>query len=137
MGVHLDYDDANKIMRISADGVMTDEALLNGYSALRTCNASYSPSFCIMDYTKVTKVALSNKGIRSLAKEPPALSIDRLQVTVVSEQLMFGFARMFQALSYETRPNLRVVRSLDEALGLIGVTSPSFSPIYFSLPKSA
>jgi hypothetical protein len=137
MAYQLDYDTANKIMRISADGVMTDEALLGGYSALRTCNASYSPSSCIMDYTKVRKVALSNNAIRLLAKEPPALSIERLQVTVVPEQLMFGFARMFQALSYETRPNLRVVRSLEEALSLIGVKSPTFSPIYISLPRGA
>ena len=137
MAFHLDYDTANKVMRISVDGVLTDEALLGGYSALRECNASNDPWFCIMDYTGVTKVALSNKAIRSLAKEPPALHVERLQVTVVPEQLMFGLARMFQALSYETRPNLRVVRSLDEALNLIGVQSPSFSPIFFSLPKSA
>jgi hypothetical protein len=137
MAYQLDYDTANEIMRISVDGVLTDEALLGGYSALRTCNTSYGSRFCIIDYTNVTKTTLSNEAIRSLAKEPPLLHVEGLQVTVVPEALKFGLARMFQALAYETRPNLRVVRSLEEALSLIGVKSPSFSPIYVSLPRSA
>ena len=50
---------------------------------------------------------------------------------------MFGLARMFQILSSETRPNFRVVRTMDEALDLIEVKSPMFSPIDADLSESA
>jgi hypothetical protein len=36
---------------------------------------------------------------------------------------------MFQMLSSEDRTNFRVVRTMDEALDLIGVESPTFSPV--------
>jgi hypothetical protein len=137
MGFQLDFDTTNKIMRISLDGILTDEALLDGFTTLTTCNTSYGPTCCIIDYTGVKQITLSNEGLRSLAKKPPALQVECLQVNVAPRELMFGLARLFQALACETRPNLRVVRSQEEALSLIGVKSPTFSPICVSLPKSA
>jgi hypothetical protein len=37
--------------------------------------------------------------------------------------------RMFQILGEDTRPDLRIVRTMDEAHRLLGVESPEFSPV--------
>ena len=42
---------------------------------------------------------------------------------------MYGLMRMFQMLSDLTRPDLCVVRTIDEAYRLLRVESPEFSPI--------
>lgn len=137
MGLRLELDSTNTIVRLSFKGAVTDHALLAGYAALRNGSASYGVCHCIVDYTGATKIELSNEAIRLIANQPPTVSPDCIQVNVTPQDLMFGLARMFQSLSSETRPNLRVVRTMDEALDLIGVKSPVFSPIDADLSESA
>ena len=42
---------------------------------------------------------------------------------------IYGLARMFQILTEDTRPELRVVRTMDEANRLMEVESPEFQPV--------
>jgi hypothetical protein len=136
MGLRLELDSTNTIVRLSFKGAVTDHALLAGYAALRN-SASYGVCHCIVDYTGATKIELSNEAIRLVANKPPTVPPDCIQVNVTPQDLMFGLARMFQILTSETRPNFRVVRTMDEALDLIGVKSPVFSPIDADLSESA
>ena len=41
----------------------------------------------------------------------------------------FGLSRMFQILGEPTRPLLKVVHSMDEALAELGVQYPHFEPL--------
>jgi hypothetical protein len=43
--------------------------------------------------------------------------------------MVYGSIRMFQVLSENTRKNVHVVRTLDEAYKLLGVESPKFTPV--------
>ena len=52
-----------------------------------------------------------------------------MRVFVAPKDLIYGMARMFQILGEATRPDLPVVRTMDEAYSLLQVESPEFSPV--------
>jgi hypothetical protein len=52
-----------------------------------------------------------------------------MRVVVAPQDFLFGMMRMLQILSEEARPELHVVRTLDEAYRLLRIESPEFSPI--------
>ena len=52
-----------------------------------------------------------------------------MRVAVAPQDLLFGMIRMLQIRSEKTRPELHVVRTMDEAYRLLLVESPEFSPV--------
>jgi hypothetical protein len=52
-----------------------------------------------------------------------------MRVIVASQDYLFGMMRMFQILTEASRPDLNVVRTLDEAHRLLLVDSPEFQPV--------
>jgi hypothetical protein len=48
---------------------------------------------------------------------------------VAAKDVVYGATRMFQVLSENTRKNVHVVRTLDEAYKLLGIESPRFVPV--------
>ena len=45
---------------------------------------------------------------------------------IASTDLEFGLARIFVILTEELRPNRHVVRTMEEAYKLLGITDPQF-----------
>lgn len=130
MGSRLDFDATNKIVLLSVVGVLTDKTLFDGYATFKKFCQRYGSSWnCIVDYTRLTKVAITSNGIRHLANKPPIFAMDCVVLNVAPENAMFGMARMFQILSSDARPNFQVVHTMDEALKRIGVQSPNFAPV--------
>ena len=129
MAFRLDVDHTNKIIMLTIDGELTDQTLLAGYAALGSCFEHYGACDCIVDYTGLTKVAITTQGIRYLADRRPIFPMDCLVLNIAPEDAMYGMARMFQILSSDSRPNFRVVHTMGEALKLIGVKSPTFMHI--------
>jgi len=58
-----------------------------------------------------------------------------LAVIVAPQNVLYGMSRMFEQFSTDTRHNIHVVHTMDEALQLIGVPSPTFNLIEF--PEAA
>lgn len=58
-----------------------------------------------------------------------------LGIIVAPQNVLYGLSRMLELLSTDTRHNIHVVHTMDEALKLIGVPSPTFSLIEF--PEAA
>jgi hypothetical protein len=131
-----EFDAENKILRLSVHGDVTDQLLLDGHAFLEACCARLGPCHCIVDYTAAGKIKISSAGIRHLASKPPIFPMDCLVLNVAPDNVMFGMARMFQSMS-ETRTNFRVVRTIQEALDLINVESPNFSPVEIELDLAA
>jgi hypothetical protein len=128
-GFQLEFDAHNKLIRLTANGEVSDQFLTEGIAALEKCHAQYGSCNCIVDYNGATEITVTSLGLRRLASTPPIFPMDRFTVHVAARDVMYGLARMFQILSSETRPNFRVVRNMHEAVDLIGVKSPSFVPI--------
>jgi len=125
----LEVDAQNKLIRLIAKHEVSDQFLMEGIAALEKYGAQYDSCNCIVDYNGATDITVSTRCLKQLACTRPAVPMHCLTVHVAARDVMYGLARMFQVLSNETRPNLRVVRNMNEALDLIGVKSPTFVPI--------
>jgi hypothetical protein len=77
----------------------------------------------------VTKCEVSSSAIRQVATAQPAFPAGQMRVLVIPREFIYGLARMFQILSEETRPELRVVRTMEEAYRLLELASPDFQPV--------
>ncbi len=129
MAFVIEFDARNNILRARLAGRVTDAILLDCYAAVAKYVASHSPCRGIADVSGVTEFAVSSSAIRQLAATPPAFPIDSMRIFVAPQPHVFGMARMFQILGSNTRPNLHIVHTMDEASHLLQVESPEFSPV--------
>jgi hypothetical protein len=52
-----------------------------------------------------------------------------IRCVVTPSDKVFGLARMFELQGEGTRANLHVVRTMKEALAILGVQEPKFDPV--------
>ena len=129
MNIVVEFDAKNNILRGTLEGHMTGAILLDLYAAATKYMASHPPCRGILDFTRVTDFEVSSDAIRQVAAAPPAIPAGYMRVLVVPQLFIYGLARMFQILGEKTRPELQVVRTMDEAYCLLGVESPEFRPV--------
>src|SRR5215467_13199334 len=77
----------------------------------------FDPSFAdITDFTKITKIKVSDDDIRELAQRN-VFSPHSRRAIVVPNDVIFGLARMYEILrDLQGETGIRVFRTLDEAL---------------------
>lgn len=129
MGFALDFDARNNILRMTLQGHVTEASLLDAYATVARYVASHAPRRAIADFSGVTKFEVSSKAIQELARSSPAIPRGYMRVIVAPLESMYGMARMFQLLSEATRPDLCVVRTMEDACRLLRVESPEFGPV--------
>jgi hypothetical protein len=76
----------------------------------------------------VTEAQLSGDAVRQVERRQPVISTGYTSVVVAPQDYVFGMMRMLEILSEKSRPELRVVRTMDEAYRLLQVESPEFRP---------
>jgi len=127
---HFDFDPTNRILRCRFEGRVTDKALKEFFRLAAEHAARIDPRGAVTDLSAVTSFEVSPQTIRELAKEAPALSNpDRHRCVVASSPQIFGMVRMFEIAGEATRPNLHVVRTIEEAWSILDVEAPQFSPL--------
>ena len=132
MGCSFEFDPVNNVLRYSWEGNLTDETLMLGDDGGRRLLAARPPCNGILDFSKVTKVDASSKKIQGIASKPPAYAFGQTVVLVAPEDLVYGLSRMFATLGEKRRPNMYVVRTMQEAYRLLQIDSPQFSPVSVS-----
>jgi hypothetical protein len=136
--LRVECDERNKIVRTLYVGVTTARDLQKGNSVVKKCLKSHGPCSGITDFSAVTKFNVSGAEMRALARLTPGIPANHLKVIVAPKDVTFGMSRMFQMLTDEARPNLRVVRTKSEAYKLLGATRPRFlEERSFTDPKPA
>jgi hypothetical protein len=125
----VDFDTKNNILRGTVQGRMTGALLLDFYATTAKYLASRPPCRGIFDFSQATEFEVSTHAIRQLAAAPPAFPPGYMRILVIPKDYIYGLARMFQILSEKARPELQVVRTMDEAYRLLNVESPDFHPI--------
>jgi hypothetical protein len=125
----MDYDEKNNILRFTITGRLTDAILLEIYATAGKYLASHPPCRGITDFSGVTEFEVSSSTIRDLAQTPPAFPPGYMRIVVAPKDHVYGMARMFQIVGADTRSDLHVVRTMDEAYRLLQVKSPEFSPV--------
>ncbi len=129
MAFVIEFDAKNNILRARLEGRVTDDILLDCYAAMARGAVSHPACRGIADVSGVTEFSVSSTAIKQLSKAPPAFPAASMRIFVAPQPHVFGMARMFQMLGEETRPNLHIVRTMDEAYRLLEVESPEFHPV--------
>jgi len=129
VGYVLDFDAKNSLLRVSVEGHVTDAILWDTYATVARYVETHGPCRAIVDVSTVTKFDVSSSAIRELTRRAPAIPKGYMRIFVAPLASMYGMVRMFQILTELTRPDLHVVRSVDEAYRLLRVESPEFRPI--------
>ncbi|MGD1023677.1 MAG: hypothetical protein ABR880_12900 [Candidatus Sulfotelmatobacter sp.] len=133
MAIVVDFDVKNNILRATVQGRMSGALLLEFYAATAKYMESHPPCRGIFDFSQATEFEVSSHAIRQLAAAAPAFPPGYARVLVIDKDFIYGLARMFQILSEKTRPDLHVVRTMDEAYRLLQVESPEFMPLDFQI----
>ena len=129
MTVSFEFAEADRLLRMTFEGELTDPILLDAWRQAIKIATAFPRCRNIVDLSRISLLGISNDVIVTLARTRPVWSDDPLQVFVAPTDAVFGVSRMFQILSEQTRSNLRVVHTMDEAYKLLGVESPQFVPI--------
>ncbi len=83
-----------------------------------------------MDLSGITGIDVSPDTIRELAFSPPVMpNPEAPRFVIAAMPKAFGLARMFELEGQHTRPNLHVVRTLDDACAILGISNFHFEPI--------
>ncbi|MGO9865387.1 MAG: hypothetical protein ACLPLR_17405 [Terriglobales bacterium] len=131
MAYRFEFDPVNRILLVRIEGPLTEELATELYGAIRKYAVATDARAGIWDFSSVTEVALSAEFIRYLASQEPAMpdATRHPRFMVAPTAVAFGLSRMFQILGGATRPLLKVVHSVDQALVELGVQSPQFKSL--------
>ncbi|HEX4427108.1 MAG TPA: hypothetical protein VH079_17040 [Terriglobales bacterium] len=129
MVFNMSFDARNNLLRVTLEGEVTDAILADSYATAAKYVAANPPCRGVWDFSKVTQFEVSTDTIRELARTSPIIVSGHMRVVVAPQDHLYGMARMFQILGQETRSDLHVVRTMDEAYCLLQVELPEFVPI--------
>lgn len=126
MAILLEFDAGHNIVRGTMKGRLTDAIILDCQALATRYTKSHPPCRGIWDYSDVTDFQLSGDAVRQVERRRPVIATGYASVVVAPQDYVYGMMRMLQILSEGSRPELSVVRSLNEAYGLLQVESPAF-----------
>lgn len=122
MPVQVSVDRNRKLVVTTYSGEVTNADVARQVDEIRS-QAPYGADYrSITDFTNVTQFEISADEIRSVADSKSPLA-DARRVMVAPSDVAYGTSRMFQMLAGHTRPNITVVRSMDEAYAVLGISS--------------
>jgi len=127
MAYTFDYDSTNSILRCQLAGQVADEGLREFFEVGAQYAQRTQPSAGVVDLSEVTSFEVSAETIRQIAKSEPVVSDpDPQRIVIAPTPHLFGMMRMFATQGEETRPNLHVVRTKQEAWAILVVQDPQF-----------
>ena len=129
MGYSFEFDEANNVLRVTWKGPLTDEPFIEEVAKARKFLASRAGVRGIADYSGVTAESLSSDAIKRVAWAPTQGEERAVVVSVVSNDMAYGLARMFEMLTEQQRPKRPVVRTMEEAYQVLKMAEPKFVPI--------
>jgi hypothetical protein len=96
------------------------------YTTMARFASQGGPYAAIFDGSAVVDSTVSAHTVRSLAAKAPAVPAGTPRVLVAPSLLIYGLSRMLQLLRDGMGGLLQVVRSLNEAYDMLGVSHDSF-----------
>ena len=127
MVVCFEFAESESVIRVTLTGEITDHAVMEIWSKGRSIIASLPACKSIVDLSGLTRFDVSTDAITRLARShSPDLPT---RVFVAPQDVVYGSTLMFQVLTENTRKNVHVVRTLEEAYKLLGVESPKLTPV--------
>lgn len=125
MPLRFEYDTELQLLLLTFLGELRDSDLIQAYRKTHKFATENVVSRAILDGLSVTTFAVSPEIVHSIAHQPPMVPEDSDRCIVVSQDYLYGMARMYQLLGGESRERLRVVRTLEEAYQYLGIVPPT------------
>ena len=114
--------EAQAFVLSTALGSISDADLLTHQRVLMG-DSKFDPHYPQLDDLRgADMVHITADCIRTLAKTRVASKRAAKRALVVGSDVAYGLARMLQALREGSRPEIRVFRDVDQALGWLGVS---------------
>jgi hypothetical protein len=121
MPVTIEIDAAKKTILTTFTGEIGDEDISFARKELGS-RPNFDPTFShIIDFQTVTAANISTQFLRNFANEESVFRRQARQIVVAPQPHIFALARMTQILMEAHRPNIQVLRSLDEAYATLGI----------------
>jgi hypothetical protein len=125
------YDSANRVLLAKFEGRITDETILEFYDLAKRLIAS-APRLrgTIVDFSPVAEFAVRPETIREVAWSPPIdPEASRPFVAVAPTAQVFDVMWILPTEGHETRPNFHLVKSMEHAYAIVGITSAKFETL--------
>lgn len=120
MPVSVSVDRNRKLVITTYSGQVTDEDVARQISEIGRYAPYDSDYRAITNFSDVTQFEISSRQIRLVADSKSPLD-QATRVMVAPSDVAYGTSRMFQVLAASTRPNISVVRSMEEAYKVLGI----------------
>jgi len=120
------FEDRYRILLASVCGSVDDDELRELYFDIRRRKDKEKALSGILDLTGVTTFDVTSGVIYGLALLPPNFVDPTLRAVVAPTDFLFGMARMFQIAGSDTRKELLIVRTLNEALTKLNAKDAHF-----------
>jgi hypothetical protein len=115
VGVQLTVDINERLIISTFSGEINDADLLGSTSLIRS-HPDFDPSFSdIVDFSGVTAGHISTSTVQNLSGSASIFNPTSMHVVIAPHDLVFGLARMAQVFAEKTKPNIVVVRTIEEA----------------------
>lgn len=121
MSVEYEIDAAQKVVVVRFTSEMTDADLI-GIGTATKSHPSFDPCFSeIVDFSAVTGKSISTFALQTVARRPSIYNQASKHVVIAPQSHVFGLSRMFQTFAEQSRPNMVVVKTMDEACECLGL----------------
>lgn len=121
MSVEYTIDAVQKVVVVRFVGEMTDADLI-GIGTATKSHPLFDPSFSeIVDFSAVTGKSISTFAVQEVARRTSVYDLTSKHIVIAPQPHVFGLTRMFQTYAEQSRPNMAVVKTMDEACELLGL----------------
>jgi hypothetical protein len=130
MNLRFEFAAGPRVLRAVFEGVLDDAAVRHAYRELKRYVRATDPAAGIWDMSGVTAFEVTSETVRELGRSQPALPQPAVPRFIVApSDQAFGIARMFQEVGDAMRPQLYVVRSLQEVYERMKIAPPQYGPV--------
>lgn len=115
VSVNVTIDPSQKVVLVTLTGEIKDADLIE-IASVTKAHPLFDPSFSeIVDFSGVTGGKVSTFAVQTLAQRASIYHRSSKHVVIAPQAHGFGLTRMYQVYAEETRPNMEVVHTLEEA----------------------
>lgn len=123
MSVSVTIDVSRRVVVVQFTGEVKDADLIQ-IGTVTKAHPLFDPSFSeIVDFSAVTGGTISTFAVQTAARRTSIYHRNSKHIVVAPQAHMFGLTRMFQVYAQETRPNIEVVHTIEEARKCLRVDS--------------
>ena len=121
MSVKCTIDVDEKVVIVTFAGEIGDADMIGIGTATKT-HPFFDPTFSeIVDFSAVTGGKVSTATLQTLARRTSIYNPASKHVVIAPQAHVYGLSRMFQVYAEQTRPNMVVVHTMDEARVSLGL----------------